>query len=40
MLESAENNGKAQKAMSEFTAAELNTDEGMELLISKLDSIF
>ena len=40
MLKSLENNAKAEKAVSEFTAAELNTDEGMELLITKLDSIF
>ena len=40
MLESLDNNTKTEKAVSECTAAELNTDEGMELLISKLDSIF
>ena len=40
ILASLDNNAKAEKAVSEFTAAELNTDKGMELLISKLDSIF
>ena len=34
MLESLENNAKAEKAVSEFTADELNTDQGMELLIT------
>ena len=40
ILASLDNNAKVEKAVSEFTAAELNTDKGMELLISKPDSIF
>ena len=39
MLESLCNNTKAEKAASEFTAAESIIDEGIELLISKLNSI-
>ena len=40
MLESVDNNAKAEKDVCKFTAAKLNTDEGMTLLILKLDSIF
>ena len=40
MLESFENKIKAENAVGEFNAAELNTDEGMEILIAKLDSIY
>ena len=39
LLESLDNT-KAEKAVTEFTATELNSDAGMELLIAKLDSVF
>lgn len=37
LLESLDNNAKAE---SKLTTVELNRDEGMKLLILKLDSIF
>ena len=40
LLQSLDNNTKAEKAVTEFTATELNSDAGMELLIAKLDSVF
>ena len=40
LLESLDNNTKPEKAVSEFTATELNLDGGMELLIAKFDSLF
>ena len=40
MLESLDKNTEAEKAVSKFTATELNRDEGMILLILKLNSIF
>ena len=40
LLESLDNNTKAEKAASEFTATKLNPDGGMELLTAKLDSVF
>ena len=40
LLESLDYNTKAEKAVSEFTATELNSDGGMELLIAKPDSVF
>ena len=39
-MESLDNNTKAEKAVSEFTATELNSEEGMELLTAKLDCVF
>ena len=40
LLESLDYNTKAEKAVSEFTATDLNSDGGMELLIAKPDSVF
>ena len=40
LLESLDNNTKTEKAVSEFTAAKINLDASMELLIAKLDSVF
>ena len=40
LLESLDCNAKAEKAVSELTANELNTNEGMNLLITKLDNVF
>ena len=39
-LESLEGNPKAEKAVSELTATDLNTDGGMNLLFEKLDKVF
>ena len=39
LLESSDNNTKAEKAVNEFTATELNLDGGMERLIAKLYSV-
>ena len=39
-LEALENNVKAEKAVDQITAAELNTDTGMNTLLSKLDKVF
>ena len=39
-LEALENNVKAEKAVDQITAAELNTDTGMNTLLSKLDRVF
>ena len=36
-LESVEGNPKAEKAVSDLTATDLNTDQGMNLLFEKLD---
>ena len=33
-------NAKAEKAVSELTASELNTNNGMDILIRKLDNVF
>ena len=40
LLESLDCNSKAEKAVSELTANELNTSDGMNILIGKLDSVF
>lgn len=40
LLESLEHDVKAQKTASDFTVNELNSDEGMKILMNKLDSIF
>ena len=40
LLESLDNNTKTEKAVNEFTAAKINSDASMELLIAKLDSVF
>ena len=40
LLESLDNNTNTEKAVSEFTAAKINSDASMELLIAKLDSVF
>ena len=39
LLESLDNNTKAEKAVSEFNGTELNSDGGMELLTAKLDNV-
>ena len=39
-LESLEGNPKAGKAVSDLTATDLNTDQGMNLLFEKLDKVF
>ena len=39
-LESLEGNTKAEKAVSDLTATELNTDQGKNLLFEKLDKVF
>ena len=39
-LEALENNVKAEKAVDQITAAELNTDTGMNTLLNKLDKVF
>ena len=39
-LEALENNVKAEKAVDQITAAELNADTGMNTLLSKLDKVF
>ena len=39
-LESLEGNLKAEKAASDLTATDLNTDQGMNLLFEKLDKVF
>lgn len=38
LLESLEGNGKAEKGVSELTTADFNTDNGMTLLIQKLEA--
>ena len=40
LLESLDSNAKAEKAVREFTANELNTNDGMDILIGKLDYVF
>ena len=40
LLESLEHDVKAQKTACDFTINELNSDEGMKILMNKLDSIF
>ena len=40
LLESLEGNPKAEKAVSDLTATDLNTDQGMNLLFEKLDKVF
>ena len=39
LLESLDCNAKAEKAVSELTANELNTNDGIDIVIRKLDSI-
>lgn len=39
-LEGLEGNEKAEKAVSDLTAEELNTDDGLDILLRKLDNIF
>ena len=39
-LESLEGNTKAEKAVSDLSATELNTDQGKNLLFEKLDKVF
>ena len=39
-LEPLDNNVKAEKAVDQLTATELNNDKGMETLLNKLDSVF
>ena len=40
LLESFEGNGKAEKAVWELTAADVNNKNGMKLLIEKSDKVF
>ena len=39
-LKSLEGNTKAEKAVSDLTPTDLNTDQGMNLLFEKLDKVF
>ena len=39
-LELLDNNVKAEKAVAQLTATESNVDNGMEILLNKLDSFF
>ena len=39
-LEFLESNPKAEKAVSDITATDLNTDQGMNLQFEKLDKAF
>ena len=39
-LQSLESNPKAEKAVLDLAAPDLNTDEGMNLLFGKLDEVF
>ena len=40
LLESLEDNNKAEKAKSELTASDVNDENGMKVLIEKLDKVF
>ena len=40
ILESLEGNAKAEKAVSELTATDVNNENGMKLLIEKLSKVF
>ena len=40
LLESIDGNAKTKKAVSELTAAELNVENGLNLLLEKLDKVF
>ena len=40
LLELPEGNAKAEKAVSELTATDINNENGMKLLIEKLDKVF
>ena len=40
LLESLEGNAKAEKAVSELTATDVNYENGMNLLIEKFDKLF
>ena len=40
LLESLEGNNRAEKAVSELTAAQLNIDTGLDVLLEKLDKVF
>ena len=39
-LDSLDGNAEAEKAVSELTAAELNVENGLNLLLEKLDKVF
>ena len=40
LLDSLDGNAKAEKAVSELTVAELNVENGLNLLLKKLDKVF
>ena len=40
LLDSLDGNAKAEKTVSEMTAAELNVENGHNLLLEKLDKVF
>ena len=40
LLEASEANQKAEKAVSDLTATQLNVDDGLEVLFDKLDTAF
>ena len=40
LLDSLDGNAKAEKAVSEVTAAELNVENGLNLMLEKLDRVF
>ena len=40
LLDSLEGNAKAEKAVSELTATDLNNDDGIDILFQKLDRVF
>ena len=40
LLESLDGNAKAEKGKSELTATDVNNENGMKLLIEKLDKVF
>ena len=40
LLDSLDGNAKAEKAVSEVTAAELNVENGLNLMLEKLDKVF
>ena len=40
LLELLEGNAKAEKTVSELTATDINNENGMKLLIEKLDKVF
>ena len=39
-LDSLDGNAEAEKAVSELTAVELNVENGLNLLLEKLDKVF